>query len=81
MRTLENPQVSLRPFTDCVVSQASPGFVYEVEMTMALEYGAHWNVPLAIECAWAAFDAALRMKRPDLCYTANELIGMLAGAL
>lgn len=81
-RTLATtPTVAPRLFPDCVVSHASPEFVYEVEMTMALEYGAHWNVPLAMECAWAAFDAALRMKRPDLCYAANELLGLLGGAL
>ncbi len=57
---------------------ASPSFVYQCEMSLACTY-ALTQPTLALECAWTAYDAALRMGRPDLAFNANELMAVING--
>jgi hypothetical protein len=50
--------------------------IYRCEMDLACTYALRRR-ELALACATRAWFVALEMKRPDLAYAANELMGAL----
>lgn len=49
---------------------------YACELDLALLYSLR-NPRLARECALTALRAAISVRRPDLAYRANELLGLI----
>jgi hypothetical protein len=61
-------------------TKCSPAFTYLMEMDLACTY-AMSQPELAFDCAATALHAAHEMRRPDLAYIANELMGNIGGGL
>lgn len=59
-----------------MATTCSPAFVFKCEMSIACTYALR-HPAMALDAAWHAYDAAVKMRRPDLASDANDLMAAI----